>query len=205
MATNNLPPQAPAPTPTDAGILDIVTGGFGALAGWLNVYGWSVIGLGLLALVATYFATEFSKAVIDWARDERRKRPVAMADDTHKLLIRLASVANGSAIAHAFGFGAKVGPAIGVDFPWFSALVIGGLMNSGGSVAGFHVLHWIRYSKDDGAKRIRATLRIWWGRIFRVSEKEIDTAATSTRNPAITDADIEADLKKRGLDNDADA
>jgi hypothetical protein len=190
--TNNAP-QGPPP--------DIAGSGLAALAAWLDANGWGVIGLGIFAMVITWLATELVKAMIDWACSPNRARPVAMKDDTHKLAIRAASVGCGMAAASMLGFADHVGPAMGVRFDLFSELVVGGLMNSGAAAGAFHAYKWLRDSDADAAKRVRRTARVWWGRVFRVTEDELDTAATSIRNPAITDAMIEADRKAKGLDD----
>ena len=95
----------------------------------------------------------------------------------HRLLVRVSAFANGVWVASAFGFGEQVGGAIGIQFDWFSAGVIGGLMNSGASAAAFHFWKWSR-GPSDGAKRFRAILRIKSSKFLRVSEDEIKDAHT---------------------------
>lgn len=177
--------QAVAPA-AEQGFFDaiwtILGSGTSALAGWLVAHGWGVIGLGIMAIFVTFLATEFFKAILDVARSENRKKPIEMADDMHRLIVRVASFANGVWVASAFGFGTQVGAAIGIPFDWFSAGVIGGLMNSGASAGTFHFWKW-SWGPSDGAKRFRAVLRIKSSKFLRVSEEEIDAAATEKQSP----------------------
>jgi hypothetical protein len=161
----------------------ILASGMSALAGWLAAHGWGVIGLGLLAIVVTYLATQLSKMILDVARDPRRKKPVEMADDMHKLCVRIFALFHGGWVAHAFGFAAQVGAATGLHFDAFPAVVIGGLMNSGACVAAFHSWKW-GWGDTESAKRFRAILRIKSARFARVSEEEIADAATEKQSPA---------------------
>ena len=176
----------------------ILGSGTSALAGWLAEHGWGVIGLGIMAIVVTFLATELFKAVLDVARSENRKKPIEMADDMHRLIVRVASFANGVWVASAFGFGDQVGAAIGIPFDWFSAGVVGGLMNSGASAGAFYFWKW-SWGPSDGAKRFRAVLRIKSSKFLRVSEEEIDAAATQKQSPAQM-----AELRKTLAEDDSD-
>lgn len=177
--------QAVAPA-AEQGFFDaawaILGSGTSALAGWLGEHGWGVVGLGILAITVTYLATQISKMILDVARDERRKKPIEMADDMHKLVVRLISLVHGGWVAHVFGFASRIGAATGLHFDWFPAIVIGGLMNSGACLATFHFWQWSR-GPTDGAKRFRALLRIKSQRFLRVTEEELAAAATERQSP----------------------
>jgi hypothetical protein len=173
----------PAP---EQGFFDAVWGllssAMSALTAWAGAH-WGDIGLGVLAILATYMATQISKMVLDWMRDERRKKPREMEEDTHRLLVRLAALVNGALMALSFGFREHFGAATGLDFGYFEAAVVGGLMNSGACVGVFHAWKW-SHSDAESAKRFRAILRIKSARALKVSEEEIDAAATAKQSPA---------------------
>ena len=141
------------------------------------------IGLGIMAIVVTFLATELFKAVLDVARSENRKKPIEMADDMHRLIVRVASFANGVWVASAFGFGDQVGAAIGIPFDWFSAGVVGGLMNSGASAGAFYFWKW-SWGPSDGAKRFRAVLRYKSSKFRRAPDVGVRSAPTQKPSPA---------------------
>ncbi len=183
--TNNEPAQQTVQQVAEKGFFDalwaLLSSAMSAFGGWAANH-WGDIALGALAIIATFFATQLSKSVIDWARSPDRKNPREMADDTHKLLVRVASVVNGSAMALSFGFAEHFGAATGLRFGFFEAAVVGGIMNSGACLTAFHAWKWA-WGPSESAKRLRAILRIKSARFAKVSEEEIANAATEKQTP----------------------